>query len=123
MNPFRYEYLYYLNNHISIFEIIKRRLNRSEFMRKEKKKKSKLKCQNGVTVLAIVLGHPTLFFCLQAENKANIDSNFNCRVKNIPQQLGETFISLRHSVNGDFCGHSRFVLWGWGGGVALNCII
>ena len=20
-------------------------------------------------------------------------------------------ISLRHSVNGDFCGHSRFVLW------------
>ena len=21
------------------------------------------------------------------------------------------FISLRHSVNGDFCGHSRFVLW------------
>ena len=22
-----------------------------------------------------------------------------------------TIISLRHSVNGDFCGHSRFVLW------------
>ena len=21
------------------------------------------------------------------------------------------FISLRHSVNGDLCGHSRFVLW------------
>ena len=21
------------------------------------------------------------------------------------------FVSLRHSVNGDFCGHSRFVLW------------
>ena len=21
------------------------------------------------------------------------------------------FFSLRHSVNGDFCGHSRFVLW------------
>ena len=20
-------------------------------------------------------------------------------------------VSLRHSVNGDFCGHSRFVLW------------
>ena len=23
----------------------------------------------------------------------------------------ELLISLRHSVNGDFCGHSRFVLW------------
>ena len=52
-------------------------------------------------------------------------------------------ISLRHSVNGDFCGHSRFVLWhqnlttfvSWtlaksescggvgGGGVGLNFII
>ena len=50
------------------------------------------------------------------------------------------FVSLRHSVNGDFCGHSRFVLWhenlttfvswtldscqiwilGGGGGVCLN---
>ena len=24
---------------------------------------------------------------------------------------GHELISLRHSVNGDFCGHSRFVLW------------
>ena len=49
--------------------------------------------------------------------------------------------SLRHSVNGDFCGHSSFVLWhennhicqlnswtpakseSWGLGVGLNCII
>ena len=26
-------------------------------------------------------------------------------------QDGQSMISLRHSVNGDFCGHSRFVLW------------
>ena len=48
------------------------------------------------------------------------------------------FISLRHSVNGDFCGHSRFVLWhqnlttfvcwtlakseSWGGGEGLALI-
>ena len=47
-------------------------------------------------------------------------------------------ISLRHSVNGDFCGHSRFVLWhenlttfvswtlakseSWGGGEGLALI-
>ena len=24
---------------------------------------------------------------------------------------GSSVVSLRHSVNGDFCGHSRFVLW------------
>ena len=23
----------------------------------------------------------------------------------------KSLISLRHSLNGDFCGHSRFVLW------------
>ena len=23
----------------------------------------------------------------------------------------QLLVSLRHSVNGDFCGHSRFVLW------------
>ena len=26
-------------------------------------------------------------------------------------RLSPALISLRHSVNGDFCGHSRFVLW------------
>ena len=67
-------------------------------------------------------------------NDDNLESNL----------LTSSFISLRHSVNGDFCGHSRFVLWhenlttfvswtlaksescGWvggGEGVALNFII
>ena len=27
------------------------------------------------------------------------------------QTIAEALISLHHSVNGDFCGHSRFVLW------------
>ena len=26
-------------------------------------------------------------------------------------QVNKRIVSLRHSVNGDFCGHSRFVLW------------
>ena len=35
---------------------------------------------------------------------------FNCEMKECRCEYF-VIISLRHSVNGDFCGHSRFVLW------------
>ena len=61
------------------------------------------------------------------------------RVLRVSFQKINQLISLRHSVNRDFCGHSRFVLWhenlttfvswtlakseSWEGGVGLNFII
>ena len=65
----------------------------------------------------------------------------NFRIVNSTEKIHQVprhIISLRHSVNGDFCGHSRFVLWhqnlttfvswtlakseSWGGGGRLALI-
>ena len=45
-------------------------------------------------------------------SKCGIDSNYSTPfISELRNILSSPIISLRHSVNGDFCGHSRFVLW------------
>ena len=45
--------------------------------------------------------------CLKMNNKISTSKI----IMNACRLLLSVVICLRHSVNGDFCGHSRFVLW------------
>ena len=43
--------------------------------------------------------------------RARSDYTLTLTLVTLVLNISLDFISLRHSVNGDFCGHSRFVLW------------
>ena len=53
----------------------------------------------------------------QGQLKVKVISESNCKCLDFYHEVGSgslpecILVSLRHSMNGDFCGHSRFVLW------------